>query len=196
MPLFGGIDSGLVRGSGREATRAEDAQGTTTQSHISPSIEVSEENPPFFIYFSRTTSFGPGVEMEGGRGPEDATPCKTTLVIVHRVVSGVGGYNSVKDDRSYYTHGGESPRGALGRDDAAFRARQVKDSSGRAREVADSSGRARQDYGLAWESFSGYGLVRQSLTSFSGYGLLVETWSDDGLVRQSSSGYVLVRESS
>ena len=31
------IDSGLV-GSGRGAARAEDAQGTPTQSHVSPSI--------------------------------------------------------------------------------------------------------------------------------------------------------------
>jgi len=36
------IDSGLV-GSGRGTTRAEDAQGTPTQSHISPSILVYED---------------------------------------------------------------------------------------------------------------------------------------------------------
>jgi len=33
-----------VRDSGLGATRAEDAQGTPTQSHISPSILVYEEN--------------------------------------------------------------------------------------------------------------------------------------------------------
>ena len=36
------IDLGLV--SGRGAARAEDAQGTPTQSHISPSILVYEDN--------------------------------------------------------------------------------------------------------------------------------------------------------
>ena len=36
------IDSGLVGGG---AARAEDAQGTPTQSHISPSILVYEDNP-------------------------------------------------------------------------------------------------------------------------------------------------------
>ena len=40
--LPGVIDSGF---SGRGATRAEDVQGTPTQSHISPSILVYEENP-------------------------------------------------------------------------------------------------------------------------------------------------------
>ena len=43
------IDAGLVgstdfHSSGRGTTRAEDAQGTPTQSHISPSILVYEEN--------------------------------------------------------------------------------------------------------------------------------------------------------
>ena len=37
------IDSGLV-GSGRGTARAEDAQGTSTQSHTSPSILVNEGN--------------------------------------------------------------------------------------------------------------------------------------------------------
>jgi len=36
------IDSGLV---GRGTARAEDAQGTPTQSHISPSILVYEDKP-------------------------------------------------------------------------------------------------------------------------------------------------------
>ena len=37
------IDSGLF-GSGRGTTRAEDAQGTPTQSHISPSIQVYKDD--------------------------------------------------------------------------------------------------------------------------------------------------------
>ena len=44
--LWGVIDSGLVGSTdfyGRGAARAEDAQGTPTQSHISPSIVVYEE---------------------------------------------------------------------------------------------------------------------------------------------------------
>ena len=40
------IDSGLV-GSTRDTTRAEDAPGTPTQSHISPSIPVYEANLQF-----------------------------------------------------------------------------------------------------------------------------------------------------
>jgi len=45
-------DSGLVGSDGRSATRAEDAQGTPTQSHISPSMLVYEENalPGFGVY--------------------------------------------------------------------------------------------------------------------------------------------------
>ena len=40
------IDSGLVGATdGRGATRAEDAQGTPTQSHTSPSIQVYEHKP-------------------------------------------------------------------------------------------------------------------------------------------------------
>ena len=42
--MEGMIDSGLV-GSGRGTTIAEPAQGTPSQSHISPSILVHEENP-------------------------------------------------------------------------------------------------------------------------------------------------------
>jgi len=38
------IDSGLVGSSGRGAARAEDAQGTPTQSHTSPSILVYEDD--------------------------------------------------------------------------------------------------------------------------------------------------------
>ena len=38
------IDSGLVGSTDGGTTRAEDAQGTPTQSHISPSILVYEEN--------------------------------------------------------------------------------------------------------------------------------------------------------
>ena len=38
------LDSGLVASTGgRGATRAEDAQGTPTQSHIAPSIRVHED---------------------------------------------------------------------------------------------------------------------------------------------------------
>ena len=36
--------------SGRGVARAEDAQGTTTQSHTSPSILVYEEKVPMFAY--------------------------------------------------------------------------------------------------------------------------------------------------
>ena len=43
-PLCEVIDSGLV-GSGRGTARAENAQGTPTQSHISPSVLVHEEQP-------------------------------------------------------------------------------------------------------------------------------------------------------
>jgi len=46
------MDSGLV---GRGFTRAEDAQGTPTRSHISPSILVYEEKR--------------GTDSGGGRGP-------------------------------------------------------------------------------------------------------------------------------
>ena len=43
-PLVGLIDAGLVGSiSGRGAARAKDAEGTPTQSHISPSILVYEE---------------------------------------------------------------------------------------------------------------------------------------------------------
>ena len=45
--LARGSDSGLVGSiAGRGAARAEDAQGTPTQSRISPSILVHEEKSP------------------------------------------------------------------------------------------------------------------------------------------------------
>ena len=43
VPLYRPVNFAAVTGSGRGTTRADDAQGAPTQSHISPSILVYEE---------------------------------------------------------------------------------------------------------------------------------------------------------
>jgi len=50
------IDSG----SGRGAARAKDAQGTPTQSHISPSILVYEDEPRKIMQVQSSAGSAPG----------------------------------------------------------------------------------------------------------------------------------------
>ena len=65
------IDSGLVTTTdfhsshpqGRGAARADDAQGTPTQSHISPSIQVYEENTRADSLLSRDELPGVGAVL-------------------------------------------------------------------------------------------------------------------------------------
>jgi len=75
------IDSGLV-GSGRGTTRAEDAQGTPTQSHISPSILVYEENPG-----NRQEPRGTGPLFPNKGNPHPKDPSPHTLNTKTRAVS-------------------------------------------------------------------------------------------------------------
>ena len=64
------IDSGLV--SGRGTTRAEDAQGTPTQSHISPSILVYEEEKAWSLQNGATKQTA--TELDGGKANSLSLP--------------------------------------------------------------------------------------------------------------------------
>ena len=66
------IDSGLV-GSGRDTTRAEDAQETSTQSHISPSV-LEYEDYIKFIYM--------GAHLL--KGAKYAVPFRTQVYLAYK----------------------------------------------------------------------------------------------------------------
>jgi len=75
VPAILGPVSDYDRRSGRGTTRAEDAQGTPTQSHISPSILVYEDKPgPNFW-----NPVEPGASSRGG---PVLKPCSTLDVTV------------------------------------------------------------------------------------------------------------------
>ena len=77
------IDSGSWGLSGRGTTRAEDAEGTPTESHVSLSILVYEEKSgTVFLGGGGMLGSEEGGKGEEGRGAVDPFPCFYTEILL------------------------------------------------------------------------------------------------------------------